>query len=231
MRVIADIHGMKDMLDKALSGTKGPYLFLGDLIDRGPDSPGVLRTVLDLVERGEARLVQSNHDDKLYRYYKGRPVKIGTTLGETIAQMDKAKDKDELIKRFLKAFEEAPIWIVEGQSVFAHGAIHADMLKPEKDIAGFSKAKMRALRARALFGEVKDNGDTDKPVRLANWVEDIPKGMSVYIGHEALSQDKPVWRKAKSGGRALYLDTGCGKGGPLSYIDLPKGKIGQIMPN
>ncbi len=216
------------MLDQALAGSKGPFVFLGDLVDRGPDSPGVLRTVLDLVEEGRARLVQSNHDDKLYRHFLGHDVRIGNALGETLAQIDAAPDRDKLIKRFLKTYEAAPPWIVEPPYIFAHGAIHADMLQPEKEIAKLPKAKMRSLRFRALYGEVDPTDHSDKPLRLANWIEDIPRDMTAVIGHESLSREQPVWRKAKSGGRALYLDTGCGKGGPLSYIDLPKGKIGKI---
>lgn len=37
-------------------------VFLGDLIDRGPDSPGVVRFVFDLLSRGRAVCVMGNHD-------------------------------------------------------------------------------------------------------------------------------------------------------------------------
>ena len=37
-------------------------VFVGDLIDRGPDSPGVLRTVKRLVDSGNAQCISGNHE-------------------------------------------------------------------------------------------------------------------------------------------------------------------------
>ena len=50
--------------------------FVGDLVDRGPNSPDVLRIVMDMAERGQAFSVIGNHDDKFLRWLKGRNVKI-----------------------------------------------------------------------------------------------------------------------------------------------------------
>ena len=47
-------------------------IFVGDLVDRGPDTPGVLRLVMRMVEAGTGLCVRGNHDDKLARKLNGR---------------------------------------------------------------------------------------------------------------------------------------------------------------
>jgi len=50
---IGDIHGQKDMLDQALAlieadgGQDAKIVFLGDYTDRGPDSKGVIETLIE----------------------------------------------------------------------------------------------------------------------------------------------------------------------------------------
>lgn len=53
-------------------------VFLGDLVDRGPDSPRTLELVMDMVECGAAVAVQGNHDNKLMRASRA-----GTSSGTT----------------------------------------------------------------------------------------------------------------------------------------------------
>ena len=47
-------------------------VFVGDLVDRGPDSPGVLRLVMGMVAAGTALCVAGNHEAKLLRTLRGR---------------------------------------------------------------------------------------------------------------------------------------------------------------
>lgn len=67
--VIPDIHGHKDKLDQALSlirdegGMDARIVFLGDYVDRGPDSCGVLQTLVDGIKAGHNwTLLRGNHD-------------------------------------------------------------------------------------------------------------------------------------------------------------------------
>ena len=70
--LVGDIHGELDTLKTLMEhlgySPKGHHpqgrtlVFLGDLIDRGPDSPGVVQLVADLMERGRALAVMGNHD-------------------------------------------------------------------------------------------------------------------------------------------------------------------------
>ncbi|MEO1140249.1 MAG: metallophosphoesterase family protein [Pseudomonadota bacterium] len=67
--VIPDIHGHKDKLDQALalihawSGAAARVVFLGDYVDRGPDSRGVVQTLIDGIEAGQNwTALRGNHD-------------------------------------------------------------------------------------------------------------------------------------------------------------------------
>jgi serine/threonine protein phosphatase 1 len=72
---VGDIHGQLGMLEDALAkiekdgGSNAEVVFLGDLVDRGPDSKGVI----DLLSRGVAEgrnwtVLKGNHD-RLYSYF------------------------------------------------------------------------------------------------------------------------------------------------------------------
>ena len=72
--LIGDIHGELDALVRLLrklgcdpdaATVQRPIVFLGDLIDRGPNSPGVLRLVRRLCEAGNAFMVLGNHEINL----------------------------------------------------------------------------------------------------------------------------------------------------------------------
>lgn len=70
---IGDVHGRLDLLDRLLAAIdaddarRGParrtVVFLGDLIDRGPDSAGVVERVLERIAAGGARLILGNHEE------------------------------------------------------------------------------------------------------------------------------------------------------------------------
>ena len=64
-------------------------VFVGDLVDRGPDSPGVLRLVMGMVAAGTAICVPGNHEQKLARKLNGRNVQLTHGLPETLEQLDR----------------------------------------------------------------------------------------------------------------------------------------------
>lgn len=77
MDVIGDVHGEIDALQALLRhlGYDGDgrhpqgrrTVFIGDLVDRGPDSPAVLELVRERVLRGRAQCVLGNHELNLLR--------------------------------------------------------------------------------------------------------------------------------------------------------------------
>ena len=62
-------------------------MVLGDFVDRGPNTPDVLRLAMSMVRAGQAYAVPGNHDVKLVRALKGKNVKIAHGLAESLAQL------------------------------------------------------------------------------------------------------------------------------------------------
>jgi len=75
--IVGDVHGEIDALNALIAhlgyDTDGHHadgrllVFLGDLTDRGPDSPAVLQRVMSLVENGAAQCIVGNHELNLLR--------------------------------------------------------------------------------------------------------------------------------------------------------------------
>ena len=100
--VIGDVHGeieaLRALLDRLGYNEQGAHskgrrlVFVGDLCDRGPDSPGVIALVQGLVESGRAQCVAGNHELNLLRreekhgnhwYFEGDHSKHEETFGST----------------------------------------------------------------------------------------------------------------------------------------------------
>ncbi len=226
--MVADVHGQADWLAHALGSTTRPVVLLGDLIDRGPDSPGALRVALGAIEAGQATLIRSNHDDKLYRLLNGRKPQVGPDLAATLAALDAAPDGSGLKARFMQAYAAAPYWLVQGRHVLLHGAFAPDMLVHADPDEAADKSSRSRLRYLALYAEGRMVPDEALPVRTYRWVDTIPSGLTVVAGHDVRSREAPLIQTNAAGGRAIFLDTGSGAGGRLSWIDLPDETIGQI---
>jgi hypothetical protein len=101
--VVGDVHGeieaLRALLEKLGYDEQGDHpdgrrlVFVGDLCDRGPDSPGVIELVRGFVERGHAQCVVGNHELNLLRkeqkhgnhwYYEGNHSKHEETFGSTV---------------------------------------------------------------------------------------------------------------------------------------------------
>ena len=75
--IVGDVHGEIEALENLLArlgyAANGAHpdgrrlVFVGDLVDRGPDSPAVLRKVRDLVAAGRAQCIAGNHELNLLR--------------------------------------------------------------------------------------------------------------------------------------------------------------------
>lgn len=227
IRVVGDVHGEAAQFQAAIAGARAEQLFvvqLGDLCDRGPDNAGAMRLALDLLDTGDGLFLLGNHDHKLRRALLGRSVSTGHGLAETLASFDAA-----LAERAIAAIADAPAWRVWRSAVFVHGALHPAMLiGPAPPDAGARKPD--PVLAYALFGETTGRKRQDgSPERIYDWVDRIPHGMTVYCGHDARSRDgRPFVQAGDAGGRAVFVDTGAGKGGHLSWIDLPR--TGALPP-
>ncbi len=214
LRIVGDVHG--DYRAFAFAAETDRFIVqLGDLTDSGPNSAGTLELAIRLLEEGRGVFLLGNHDRKLGRALGGQPVRTDAALEETLSQLP-----PRLRERALEAIGRAPAWLVQGARIFVHGGFHTLMLE-QPPPPGLGRVDV-AL-SRALFGQTTGRTQSDGyPERVLRWVDRIPAGMTVYCGHDRRSTDgRPYIRTGAAGGTAVFLDTGAGKGGHLSWIDLP----------
>lgn len=214
IRVVGDVHGDAAAFAYA-AATDRCVLQLGDLVDNGPDSAGALRLMFRLIDEGRGLFLLGNHDLKVARLLAGQPVRSEPVVQATIAQLDPA-----LRERMVAEVARAPAWLRRGDTLFVHGGFHSAMLETPSPEHGLDRP--HGPLARALYGEPTGRIQPDGyPERSLRWVDRIPAGITVYCGHDRRSTDgRPYVRRGAAGGTAVFLDTGAGKGGHLSWIDL-----------
>ena len=202
----ADTSGRTAYLARPPAGRK--LLFVGDLVDRGPKSPEVLRLVMDMVEAGSALCVAGNHDDKLARHLHGNAVKISHGLAETLAQLElEGPEFTARVRRFLDVLP-SHLLLDGGKLVLAHAGLRADLQ---------GRASKR-VEAFALYGETTGLMDEfGLPVR-GDWFADYRGSASVLFGHTPVSEVEWI-------NKTLNLDSGCVFGGRLTALRYPEGEL------
>jgi predicted kinase len=138
--IIGDVHGcfdeLRSLLEKSGYRVEGEQVippegrkavFLGDLVDRGPKIPQVLRLVMKMVEQGTALCVPGNHDIKLLRKLKGRDVQITHGLAESLAQLEtEPPEFNKEVARFIDDLVSHYV-LDDGKLVVAHAGMKEEM--------------------------------------------------------------------------------------------------------
>ncbi|MFB7597121.1 polynucleotide kinase-phosphatase [Streptomyces sp. NPDC056160] len=218
--IIGDIHGCSAELESLLGKlgyTDGVHpegrtaVFVGDLVDRGPDSPGVLRRVMSMVKSGNALCVPGNHEHKYGRHLKGRTVRPTHGLAETIEQM--AAESEEFraeVREFIDGLVSHYV-LDGGRLVVCHAGL------PEK----YHGRTSGRVRSHALYGDT--TGETDEfglPVRYP-WAEDYRGRAAVVYGHTPVPE--ATWLN-----NTLCLDTGAVFGGKLTALRWPERELVDV---
>jgi protein phosphatase len=183
-------------------------IFLGDLVDRGPDTPGVLRLVMSMVQDGTALCVPGNHDVKLMKALQGRDVQIKHGLAESLEQL--AREPEEL-RRDAAAFIDGLVshYVLDaGRLVVAHAGM-------KEQYQGRGSGTVREF---ALYGET--TGETDEfglPVRY-DWATAYRGSAIVVYGHTPIPE--PEWLN-----HTINIDTGCVFGGRLTALRYPEREL------
>ncbi len=211
--VVADLHGHAERLARYVALAEERRLFLvslGDLVDRGPDAPGVLRLMRRLVAEERGLFLRGNHDDKLFRTLLGRRTHVDEELAATLDQLRAAADGLVLEAWFREHYPRMPFVLGRGPTVLVHGALCPNMLPP---VTVFPKR----CQALALYGETTGERTPEgRPVRIYRWLDALPPDLLVIAGHDPLSGEVLHLRHGAGGARLLHLDAGAGQGGPLA---------------
>lgn len=225
--VIGDVHGCRAELETLLArlgyvverDAEGlavnaahpegrTVVFVGDLVDRGPDTPGVLRLAMGMVEAGHALCVAGNHENKLHRALAGRKVQTRHGLAESLAQLGVAGAEFTARARAFCEKLVSHYVLDDGRLVVAHAGL-------KEEYHGRASGRVRSF---AMYGDT--TGETDEyglPVRYP-WAEEYRGRAMVLYGHTPTV--RPEWVN-----NTLCLDTGCVFGGELTALRYPEREL------
>ncbi|WP_079198348.1 polynucleotide kinase-phosphatase [Streptomyces sp. CB03911] len=228
--IVGDVHGCRSELETLLTRlgyTVGrdaegrpvdathpegrTAVFVGDLVDRGPDTPGVLRLVMGMVGAGHAVCVPGNHENKLGRAMDGRNVTVSHGLQESLDQL--AAEPEEF-RQEVRAFMRDLVshYLLDGgRLVVCHAGL------PEK----YHGRTSGRVRSHALYGDT--TGETDEyglPVRYP-WAEEYRGKALVVYGHTPVLVPSFV-------NNTICLDTGCVFGGSLTALRYPERELVSV---
>jgi len=224
---IGDVHGELAKLDELLrfireDATRRNALhrvvFLGDLIDRGPDSRGVVERAKQLVEQGEAIAIKGNHEELMLHAYANREsVGIywwaengGDETIQSYMMANGVRDdfRDAIDKAHIDWLARLPVMVRDEERglVFVHGGID-----PKIFPACSEEVKMWT-RSRAFFNSER------WPARAET------KDILVVHGHTPTADFEPELQR-----RRINVDTGACFGGPLTAAVLAPGEPPRFL--
>jgi serine/threonine protein phosphatase 1 len=183
---VGDIHGRRDLLDRLLAmigeddsrraPAKTQLIFLGDLVDRGPDSRGVVERLLALREERPIRLLMGNHEEVFLRALAGDMkalrflIRIGgreTLLSYGISEEEyRGLDYEQLMTlmrrnvpaehvAFMAAFEK---WIELGDYLFVHAGLRPGVALKDQAASDLCWIRDDFLNHRESFGRIVVHG-------------------------------------------------------------------------
>lgn len=185
--VVGDIHGRLDLYealidaieadDAAQSGGESHIILLGDLVDRGPDSAGVVARTRRWQKKRSVRVLAGNHEEMFLNAFK-KPEVLRHFLKhggrETILSYGLAKKKfnamtlDELFeqlpdlipkkeRKYIASFEDM---IVAGDYLFVHAGIDPSLTLEEQKRSDLLWIRDRFLNHEGPLEKVVVHGHT-----------------------------------------------------------------------
>ncbi len=147
--IIGDVHGCATQLERLLadldyapSDGAGAYrhpergaVFVGDLIDRGPEQLRVLEIVKPMVDGGNAQIVMGNHEFNAIAYHTEHPEHPGAFLrphtdknrAQHAAFLDQVTGEQRTY--YLEWFKTLPLWLDLGELRIVHACWHEKSMK------------------------------------------------------------------------------------------------------
>ena len=219
--VIGDVHGcateLRTLLAKLGYGADGAHpagrrvVFLGDLVDRGPEVVGALRIAMQMVKEHDALCVMGNHEAKLLRWLGGKNPKPSHGLAASIEQLEREPaETREAVREFIEGLVDH--YVLDGGAlVVAHAGL-------SERLHGRTSGKVKAF---CLYGDTTGALDENGlPIRL-DWAQHYRGEAVVVYGHTPTIE--PTWVN-----QTICIDSGCVFGGALSALRWPERELVQV---
>lgn len=194
---VGDVHGRSDLLDQLIgliqkdaAGRAGKtvLVFVGDYVDRGRDSKGVIELLLKLPEDFEAHFLRGNHDQILlefleepatYRVWRDfgavetlLSYDVRPPLDDTDAALGEARDRfnDALPRSHRQFLQRLGLSCEIGDYFFSHAGVRAGVSLAEQKPQDLLWIRDEFLRSKADFGKIVVHGHTPTalPVKRRN---------------------------------------------------------------
>ncbi|HEV2815946.1 MAG TPA: metallophosphoesterase family protein [Allosphingosinicella sp.] len=224
---IGDIHGRRDLVEQLLAmidaddrrrgAARTELIFLGDLVDRGPDSRGVVERLMALRDERPARFLMGNHEEVFLRAVAGdtRALRFLIRIGgrETLfsygisAEEYRELEYDALMARireqvpadhiaFLSAFEQ---WIEVGDYLFVHAGLRPGVALEDQAQSDLCWIRDDFLRHRESFGRMVVHGHS-----ITEEIDERTNRIGIDTGAYATGRLAAI---GLEGGERWYLST------------------------
>jgi len=203
--IIGDVHGCLDKLKELVekeSNTK-TFIFLGDYIDRGPNSSGTIEYIMELCEKYDVVLLEGNHERHLHSYLKGEETRSDEFNNVTKPQLDKLPKS--LIKEFVDKLEpkySMNIFDMEGALLSKLYLCHGGHPKPFKNITDSNSDFILGV---GTYG--------DEKMLESLWNLNSKENEYMIYGHRNVGNVMPI-----RNGRTFNLNESPETGGKLRYL-------------
>jgi protein phosphatase len=222
MLIFGDVHGDYDSFRKAYDYARSENFFfmsLGDLVDRARKPFEVVSDMYRAMQDGFAGFTIGNHDDKHIRAADGRKVSFSRDAKQTLEDVgdDRMAEYHRMYKGIVEYVMLSSMFHKFDDITLVHAASHPSIWE-----GALPNSTGKTARSRFLVGETNgEKYDDGYPVRLYNWIDEVPIGKTVIVGHDKqpihnVPITEPMVVTNANGGKVIFLDTGCGKGGFLS---------------
>jgi len=247
--IIGDVHGMfdelVDLLNEVNPVPQDRAVFVGDLIDKGPDSPEVVAFLRSFVEDHDVVLVEGNHEDKHRRFRKN----LRERPDAAREMADRTPELNEITSRLSSediAFLESAVpfhRIEEHNILVVHGGIPGSMtdfpltLEEARSLGGKRKKHFsQILRTRHIHHE------TGKMLPIGTEGPNDPFWAETYdgrFGHVVFGHE-PFLDGVAHFDHAIGIDTGAVFGGGLTamiveedgmrgFVSVPSRKMAELL--
>lgn len=231
---IGDIHGQLERLeavhalvaaDRAeRADTTAAVVHVGDLVDRGPDSRGVVAYLLDGLGRGEPWIVLKGNHDRMFDGFLGDPDHYDPGLRAGLHWIDPRLGGGDTLKSYgVEGAGERPLFDLHAEALAKVPATHRAFLQtlPLMHRANGVVFVHAGIRPGIALQEQTE----DDLVWIRRDFLDDPRDHGALIVHG----HTPVGEVTHYGNR-LNLDTGAGYGRALSAVVIEGAHVWQLTP-
>jgi len=217
--LIGDIHGCIEEFEELLkvanykSGVDR-LILLGDLVDRGPDSVGVLRKAQEM----KIECVRGNHDHKILKWFNNNK-KHYQNHGQQYYQNLTDDDIEYIFKM--------PVYIKLENAIAVHAGLKPGI--PVEKQRADDLMHLRYTDSNHKFVSLKTIWKIGKEAADAHfWTERWTGPENIIYGHNVSSLEEPLIEEIYPGVKCYGLDTGCCFGGYLTALVLETGEIFKV---